>query len=86
MSFVLFLYTELTVKNPMINLKIFKDHNFSLANLIVFIFGTGVFGLPDRVILFARGIPAGGGVAHGGKYDAVGESQDCDYDRADTPV
>ncbi len=38
-SFVLFLYTELTVKHPMINLKIFKDHNFSLANLIVFIFG-----------------------------------------------
>lgn len=30
-SFVLFLYTELTVKHPMINLKIFKDHNFSLG-------------------------------------------------------
>lgn len=42
-SFVLFLYTELTVKHPMINLKIFKDHNFSLANLIVFIFGIGMF-------------------------------------------
>ena len=45
-SFVLFIYTELTVKNPMINLKIFKDHNFSLANLIVFIFGVGMFGIP----------------------------------------
>ena len=46
-SFVLFLYTELTVKHPMINLKIFKDHNFSLANLIVFIFGIGMFGAPS---------------------------------------
>lgn len=43
-SFVLFLYTELTVKHPMINLKIFKDHNFSLANL-------------DRVYIRDRDVP-----------------------------
>lgn len=53
-SFVLFLYTELTVKHPMINLKIFKDHNFSLANLIVFIFGIGMFGSTFLIPLYMQ--------------------------------
>ena len=53
-SFVLFIYTELTVKNPMINLKIFKDHNFSLANLIVFIFGVGMFGSTFLIPLYMQ--------------------------------
>lgn len=53
-SFVLFLYTELTVKNPMINLRIFRDHNFSMANLIVFIFGIGMFGSTFLIPLYMQ--------------------------------
>ena len=53
-SFVLFIYTELTVKNPMIDLKIFKNHNFSLANLIVFIFGVGMFGSTFLIPLYMQ--------------------------------
>lgn len=38
----------------MINLKIFKDHNFSLANLIVFIFGIGMFGSTFLIPLYMQ--------------------------------
>lgn len=53
-SFVLFLYIEFTVKNPLINLRIFKNRNFSLANLIVFIFGIGMFGSTFLIPLYMQ--------------------------------
>ncbi|HTR82481.1 MAG TPA: DHA2 family efflux MFS transporter permease subunit [Bacteroidota bacterium] len=43
-SFVLFLVTEFTIDNPLIDLRLFKDFNFSLANGVLFIFGVGMFG------------------------------------------
>lgn len=42
--FVLFIYFELTVEHPLINLRVFKDRNFTLSNLMIFIFGIGMFG------------------------------------------
>jgi len=41
---VVFLTTELTVKHPLIDLKLFKDFNFSVSNLALFVFGLGMFG------------------------------------------
>jgi DHA2 family multidrug resistance protein len=41
---VVFLITEFTVKHPLIDLRLFKDFNFSLANLALFVFGLGMFG------------------------------------------
>jgi DHA2 family multidrug resistance protein len=41
---VVFLVTEFTVEHPLINLALFKDLNFSMANLVLFIFGLGMFG------------------------------------------
>jgi DHA2 family multidrug resistance protein len=43
-AFVLFLYIDLTVENPIIELKIFKDFNFSMGNIVFFIFSFGMFG------------------------------------------
>jgi DHA2 family multidrug resistance protein len=43
-SFVIFLATELTVKNPIIDLRILRNRNFGLANMMLFIFGLAFFG------------------------------------------
>jgi DHA2 family multidrug resistance protein len=41
---VVFLVTELTVTHPLIDLSLFSSFNFSMSNLILFIFGLGMFG------------------------------------------
>jgi MFS transporter, DHA2 family, multidrug resistance protein len=41
---LVFLITEFTVKHPMIELSLFKNLNFAVANGILFIFGLGMFG------------------------------------------
>ena len=43
-SFAIFVTTELTVAQPLIDLRLLKDHNFALSNIIMFIFGIGMFG------------------------------------------
>lgn len=41
---LIFLFTELRVAHPIIDLKLFKNINFGLTNIILFIFGVGMFG------------------------------------------
>jgi DHA2 family multidrug resistance protein len=43
-SLTIFFITELMVEHPLIDLSLFKDFNFSVANGILFIFGFGMFG------------------------------------------
>jgi MFS transporter, DHA2 family, multidrug resistance protein len=43
-SLVVFLTTELTIREPLIDLRLLKNHNFGLANLIMIIFSIGMFG------------------------------------------
>ena len=43
-TLVIFIITELNIKEPLIDLKLLKNHNFGLANLIIFIFSVGMFG------------------------------------------
>ncbi len=43
-SFVIFLATELTVEHPIIDLRILKNRNFAMANIMLFIFGLAFFG------------------------------------------
>jgi DHA2 family multidrug resistance protein len=43
-AFVVFLTNELTVKEPLIDLRLLKNHNFGLANTILIIFSIGMFG------------------------------------------
>jgi DHA2 family multidrug resistance protein len=41
---VVFLTVEFSVKHPLIELRLLKNHNYGLSNLILFIFGLGMFG------------------------------------------
>jgi MFS transporter, DHA2 family, multidrug resistance protein len=41
---VVFLITEFSVQHPLIELKIFKSFNFTISNIVFFIFGLGLFG------------------------------------------
>lgn len=53
-TFVLFIYFELTVKNPLINLRVFTDRNFTLTNVMMFIFGVGMFGSTFLIPLYLQ--------------------------------
>ncbi|MGL5785744.1 MAG: DHA2 family efflux MFS transporter permease subunit [Bacteroidales bacterium] len=53
-SFTLFIYIELKSKNPMMNLRLFKDRNFALSNLVMFVFGIGMFGSTFLVPLYLQ--------------------------------
>jgi len=39
-----FLTQELTTKHPLLDLRLLKDHNFGMANLVMIVFGMGMFG------------------------------------------
>lgn len=41
---IIFLITEFSVQHPLIDLKIFKNFNFTISNIVFFIFGLGMFG------------------------------------------
>ena len=41
---VVFLIVELNVKDPLIDLSLLKNFNFAVANIVLFIFGMGMFG------------------------------------------
>ncbi len=43
-ALAVFITTELTVKEPLIDLKLLGNHNFGIANIVMLIFGIGVFG------------------------------------------
>jgi len=43
-SFVIFLSRELSTKNPILDLRILKNRNFGLSNIMFFIFGLAFFG------------------------------------------
>jgi DHA2 family multidrug resistance protein len=43
-SFAVFLYIDLRIEHPLIDLRLLKDFNFSMANIVFFIFGFGMFG------------------------------------------
>jgi DHA2 family multidrug resistance protein len=41
---VVFIITELTVEHPIVELRLLKKFNFAISNLMLFIFGMGLFG------------------------------------------
>ncbi len=41
---VVFIMTEFSVDNPLIEIGLFRNFNFSVSNLVLFIFGLGMFG------------------------------------------
>jgi MFS transporter, DHA2 family, multidrug resistance protein len=43
-SFAVFLTAELTVKDPLLDLRLLMNHNFGISNIILIIFSIGMFG------------------------------------------
>jgi DHA2 family multidrug resistance protein len=43
-GFVIFIITELNVEHPIVELRLMKDLNFTIGNIMLFIFGMGLFG------------------------------------------
>ena len=53
-SFIIFITTELTVKHPILDLRILKNRNFGMANVMLFIFGLAFFGNAFLLPLFLQ--------------------------------
>ncbi len=51
---IVFLLVELNVKHPLIELKLMKDFNFGITNIVLFIFGLGMFGSTFLMPLFLQ--------------------------------
>ncbi|MCK9582359.1 MAG: DHA2 family efflux MFS transporter permease subunit [Endomicrobiales bacterium] len=43
-GFVVFIFVEMNAKHPFVDLKLFKNFNFGVTNIILFIFGLSMFG------------------------------------------
>ncbi len=55
-GFVVFMVTELNVKHPLVRLRLLGRYNFGLTNLVMFIFGIGMFGSTFLMPLFLQNI------------------------------
>ena len=53
-AFTVFIITELTVEKPLVDLKLLKNYNFAISNLVMFIFGIGMFGSTFLLPLFLQ--------------------------------
>ncbi len=53
-SFILFIYFELNASAPLIDLHLFKDWRFSIANVVIFIFAIGMFGSTFLIPLYMQ--------------------------------
>ena len=51
-SFVFFCYHSWTQKNPLVNLKVFKDRNFLIGCILIFLFGIGIYSTITVLPLF----------------------------------
>ena len=51
---LIFLTTELTVEHPLIELSLFKNFNFAVSNVVVFMFGLGMFGSTFLLPIFLQ--------------------------------
>ncbi len=53
-GFAFFLYIDLRIEHPLIDLRILKEFNFGMSNLVFFIFGFGMFGSTFLLPLFLQ--------------------------------
>ncbi len=53
-GFAVFLYIDLRIEHPIVELRLLKDFNFSIANIVFFIFGFGMFGSTFLLPLFLQ--------------------------------
>ena len=53
-SFVLFIYFELSAKTPLIDIHLFKDWRFSIANFVILVFAIGMVGSTFLIPLYMQ--------------------------------
>lgn len=53
-ALTIFIITELNIDKPLVDLKLLKNYNFAISNLIMFIFGIGMFGSTFLLPLFLQ--------------------------------
>jgi DHA2 family multidrug resistance protein len=53
-SLVIFLTTEFTIAHPLIELNLFKNFNFAVCNVLLFLFGVGMFGSTFLLPIFLQ--------------------------------
>ncbi len=54
-SLVIFLITEFSVKHPLIELDLLKNFNFAVSNVVLFLFGFGMFGSTFLLPIYLQG-------------------------------
>lgn len=55
-SFVVFIMTELNIKHPLVKLNLLGKYNFGITNIVLFIFGIGMFGSTFLIPLYLQNI------------------------------
>jgi DHA2 family multidrug resistance protein len=53
-AFLVFLATEFTIRHPLIQISLFQSFNFAVSNLVLFIFGVGMFGANFLVPIYLQ--------------------------------
>jgi MFS transporter, DHA2 family, multidrug resistance protein len=54
LAFTVFLVTEFTIKEPLIDLRMLGNYNFGISALVIFIFGVGMFGSTFLIPLYLQ--------------------------------
>ncbi|MGA3014065.1 MAG: DHA2 family efflux MFS transporter permease subunit [Bacteroidales bacterium] len=76
-SFVIFISAELIVDHPLIDLSLLKNHNFSISNIVTFIFGIGMFGSTFLLPLYLQNSLGYTALQAGSVFLPVGIIQGC---------
>jgi DHA2 family multidrug resistance protein len=53
-ALLVFLATEFTIRHPLIQISLFRSFNFAVSNLVLFIFGVGMFGANFLVPIYLQ--------------------------------
>jgi len=76
-AFAVFIAAELTVEEPLIDLRLLTNHNFALSNFIMFIFGIGMFGSTFLLPLYLQTALGYSAIQSGAVFLPVGILQGC---------
>ena len=76
-GFIVFLFTEFTIEHPLIDLSLFKYFNFAMANLLMLIFGLGMFGSTFLLPLYLQNSLGYTALQAGAVFLPVGLLQGC---------
>jgi DHA2 family multidrug resistance protein len=76
-AFVVFISSELIVEHPLIDLRLLKNYNFAISNVVTFIFGIGMFGSTFLLPLYLQNSLGYTALQAGSVFLPVGIIQGC---------